>query len=205
MDLNLKALMEFNSANLTSPKDRDFFRATKYNLIDISEPLMIVFSQLETYYFAYALQNRTVLMKNGEIADIQELLIAKTTLNTVIDLLEEKIDIKHSLFSCEDEVYQVGKVSGRSFPLRKINNFEEVQTKLPLEGVKLDHRIPNKINLEKTLKILKKELQYQGNFMLSTNRIEKKMDVEVINNNWREILDNFSRKEMKPVKYEVEV
>jgi len=212
MKLNFKAVNEFNSQNMMDHKNKEIIRATKYNLIDISEPLMIAFEQLNTYYFVYALQNRTIAMKNGEIADVQELLIAQTTLKTIVDLLEEKIDISSSLFSCKDEVYRVGKVGNKVFPAKKIENFEQVDSKLPIKGVNLDKTLPNKTNLKKILKILKSELNYREKFLISDHKIDKKTNVRFstphkIDDYGEYVLSGITEKNsvVQMINYEVEV
>lgn len=123
----------------------------KYNiLLDISEPLLFSFNDSNDYYLVYVMQNRTVMLDNNK-ADIIELLIVNTTLLEINNLLSGLKTIKDCFIPLDNKsLYRFGKVSNKIFPKIKVNAIEEVEDRIPLDGVFLND-LPNKINIKKLL------------------------------------------------------
>lgn len=138
-------------------------------LLDISEPLMFVLNELNKYYFAYTLQNRTALLNNGTKADITELLIVNTSVSEIKMLIEGQLDIKAALSS--DDMYRVGKIGNKVFPKKYVNSIEEVENRIPEYGVRFDCTLPNKINLKKILHMIESEAKVYDSFAINEGRV----------------------------------
>lgn len=144
-------------------------------LLDISEPLMFTLNELNQYYLAYTLQNRTALLKNGTKADVVEVLIANTTISELKMLLEGEIDIKDMFLN--KNMSRIGKIGNKIFPRKDVNGIEEVENKIPKTGVRFDRTLPNKINVKKALRLIESEAKIYDSFAISE---EAKFQKEVI-------------------------
>lgn len=165
----------------------DWGVSNSYNghvLLDISEPLMFVLNELNNYYLAYTLQNRTLLLNNDTKADIVEVLIVNTSFHMIKMLLQGELDIKEALSS--DCMYRVGKVGDKVFPEKSVRHINEVEDRVPEYGVRLDSTVPNKVDLMKVLHMIessaevyepfsiKEKKVYRDNTRIETSKKEKK-------------------------------
>lgn len=138
-------------------------------LLDISEPLMFVLNELNNYYLAYTLQNRTLLLNNDTKADIVEVLIVNTSFTVIKSLLKGEMDIKDAL-SCDD-MYRVGKIGDKVFPKKYVGNINEVEDRVPEFGVRFDSTVPNKINLKKVLHMIESEAKIYEPFSINEKKV----------------------------------
>jgi hypothetical protein len=148
-------------------------------LLDISEPLMFVLNELNKYYLAYTLQNRTALLQNGAKADVVEVLIVNTSVRKIKMLLEGKMDIREALSG--ESMYRLGKIGNKIFPKKEIGNIHEVENKIPQVGVRFDNTLPNKINVKKALRSIESEEKIYASFSISERTVfrEEVIQMEV--------------------------
>lgn len=159
-------------------------------LLDISEPLMFVLNELNKYYLAYTLQNRTALLQNGDKADIVEVLIVNSSVAKIKMLLEGKMDIRDALSG--ENMYRIGKVGNKIFPKKYGNSNYEVQNKIPKTGVRFDSTLPNKINVKKALRLIESEAKFYDSFTISEGNVfnEEVIKIEVqTSSNVRDIFE----------------
>lgn len=138
-------------------------------LLDISEPLMFVLNELNNYYLAYTLQNRTLLLNNDTKADIVEVLIVNTSFPMIKKLLEGELDIKKALSS--DCMYRIGKIGDKVFPKKYVSHINEVEDRVPEYGVRLDGAVPNKINLMKVLHMIESSAKVYEPFSINEKKV----------------------------------
>ncbi len=119
-------------------------------VLDISEPLMFVLNQLDEYYLAYVMQHKTMFLNNKK-AEVSEVLISNTNFTEIQKLLTGKVAIKTSLIS-SDCTYRVGKIGSKVYSPKKVDSVAAIENKIPKEDVYFDEKLPNRVNLNDTLK-----------------------------------------------------
>lgn len=160
-------------------------------LLDISEPLMFVLNELDDYYLAYTLQNRTALLKNNTKADVVEMLIVSITISKIKHLLRGEMDIRDALSN--DCMYRIGKIGNRVFPKKYVSSIEQVESKVPKLGVRFDSSLPNKININKVLSALEADANFYAPYILSEENAKVKKSIHYNTNesiNFVEILES---------------
>ncbi|AMA64522.1 hypothetical protein AAF454_13725 [Kurthia gibsonii] len=161
-----------------------------HTLLDISEPLMFVLNELDKYYLAYTLQNRTAFLNNGARADVIELLIVSTSVSKIKMLLEGQMDIKDALSS--EVMYRMGKIGNKIFPKKYVYSVDQVENKIPKLGVRFDCSLPNKINIKKTLSLIEADARFYDSFAINDTNILKKDHIHIKLENtsdFRSVLD----------------
>lgn len=132
---------EITMFNFLERKEQD--SASFYPLLEIGDIRMFMLQDNQDTYIAYVLQDR-VIRKRGKKLQIKELLIGNTDYSTVLDLIDEKIDIRKALVS--DDVYRIGQVGSKIFDKKEVLSLEEIKEKIPKNGVKLNGDILNSID-----------------------------------------------------------
>ena len=160
-------------------------------LLDISEPLMFLLNELDNYYLAYTLQNRTALLKNNTKADVVEMLIVGTSIPKIKLLLEGQIDIRVALSN--ENKYRLGKVGNRLFPKKYVSGIEQVESKVPKIGVRFDASLPNKINLKKVLSLLEADAKFYAPYILSEENSKVKKSIHYNTNKSVEYIEIIER------------
>lgn len=167
--MNLEKKIENIFGNMSNLETLNSYNCR--TLLDISEPLMFAINELNKYYLAYTLQNRTALLKNGNKADVVEVLIVNTSISEIKRLLEGQMDIRDAL-SCGD-MYRMGKVGNKVFPRKNVKSFEEIENKIPKIGVRFDRELPNKVNIRKALRLIESEAKIYDSFAISESTFKE--------------------------------
>ena len=95
-----------------------------YPLLEIGDIRMFMLADVQDIYIAYVLQDR-VLRKQGRKLQIKELLIGRSDYSTILDLIDEKVDICHALIGDDiikdiDNVYRIGQIGNKVFDKKGI-------------------------------------------------------------------------------------
>lgn len=134
-------------------KETQELEAYNYNVVlDISEPLLFILRQLDDYYLAYIMQNRTVKY-HGKTTDIEEVLFVDTDMEEIRDLLNAKKSIKNVLYK-KNRSSRIGRIGPKLYPQKVVEDIKSIENKIPREYVYLDEKLPNKVNVNKVLKHL---------------------------------------------------
>ncbi|WP_089607922.1 hypothetical protein [Bacillus cereus] len=139
-------------------ENSSYFEGCTYRpLLDISEPIMFLLNELNDYYLAYVLQNRTAILNNGLKADIVEVLIVSTSISDIKLMLVGEMDLHHILTN--GNKVRIGKVGHKLFPPKMVEELTYIKDKIPREGITMGGALPNKVNIKKELMWIEAEMK----------------------------------------------
>lgn len=106
----------------------------KLPLLAVDEPIFGIITYLNNIYVFYVMQDRT-LLKNKQLINIKELLIAKPD----IENLDKVIDGEISIYDFFSESYKckIGKIANKIFVPTVVRNMSEISPKLVSEDLYL--------------------------------------------------------------------
>ena len=106
----------------------------KMPLLALNEPIFGIVAYLDNIYAFYVMQAR-MLLKNKQLVNIKELLIAKPD----IENLDKVIDGEISIYDFFSESYKcrIGKIANKTFAPTVVRNMAEVSPKLVSEDLYL--------------------------------------------------------------------
>ena len=106
----------------------------KLPLLAVDEPIFGIITYLNNIYVFYVMQDRT-LLKNKQLINIKELLIAKPD----IENLDKVIDGEISIYDFFSESYKckIGKIANKIFAPTVVRNMSEISPKLVSENLYL--------------------------------------------------------------------
>ena len=106
----------------------------KLPLLVVDEPIFGIVTYLDNVYTFYVMQDRT-LLKNKQLINIKELLIAKPD----IENLDKVIDGEISIYDFFSESYKckIGKIANKIFAPTVVRNMSEISPKLVSEDLYL--------------------------------------------------------------------
>lgn len=148
-------MREVTIFNYLEPKEQD--SSSFYPLLEIGDIRMFMYTSDQDLYIVYVLQDR-ILRKQGKKLSIKELLISTSDYSTILDLIDEKIDIRRALDV--DGAYRIGQIGNKIFEKKLVNSLEEIQEKIPDRGVKLNGDIFNSINTSLVRQRVKNRQEY---------------------------------------------
>lgn len=103
-------------------------------LLAIEEPIFGIVTYLDKIYTFYVMQDRT-LLKNKQLINIKELLIAKPDIKTLDKVIDGEISIYD--FLSESHKYRIGKIANKIFAPTVVRNMSEISPKLVSEDLYL--------------------------------------------------------------------
>ena len=106
----------------------------KMPLLVIEEPIFGIVTYLDKIYTFYVMQDRT-LLKNKQLINIKELLIAKPDIENLDKVIDGEISI-YDFFS-ESHKYRIGKIVNKIFAPTVVRNMSEISPKLVSEDLYL--------------------------------------------------------------------
>lgn len=106
----------------------------KLPLLAVDEPIFGIITYLNNIYVFYVMQDRT-LLKNKQLINIKELLIAKSD----IENLDKVIDGEISIYDFFSESYKckIGKIADKMFAPTVVRDMAEISPKLVSEDLYL--------------------------------------------------------------------
>ena len=106
----------------------------KLPLLAVDEPIFGIITYLNNIYVFYVMQDRT-LLKNKQLINIKELLIAKPD----IENLDKVIDGEISIYDFFSESYKckIGKIANKIFAPTVVRNMSEISPKIVSENLYL--------------------------------------------------------------------
>ena len=106
----------------------------KMSLLVIDEPIFGIVTYLDNVYTFYVMQDRT-LLKNKQLINIKELLIAKPD----IENLDKVIDGKISIYDFFSKSYKcrIGKIANKMFASTIVKDMAEISSKIVSEELRL--------------------------------------------------------------------
>lgn len=106
----------------------------KLQLLAVDEPIFGIITYLNNIYVFYVMQDR-MLLKNKQLINIKELLIAKPD----IENLDKVIDGEISIYDFFSESYKckIGKIANKIFAPTVVRNMSEISPKLVSEDLYL--------------------------------------------------------------------
>ena len=106
----------------------------KLPLLAVDKPIFGIVTYLDKIYTFYVMQDRT-LLKNKQLINIKELLIAKPD----IENLDKVIDGEISIYDFFSESYKckIGKIANKIFAPTVVRNMSEISPKLVSEDLYL--------------------------------------------------------------------
>lgn len=106
----------------------------KLPLLAVDEPIFGIITYLNNIYVFYVMQDRT-LLKNKQLINIKELLIAKPD----IENLDKVIDGEISIYDFFSESYKckIGKIADKMFAPTVVRDMAEISPKLVSEDLYL--------------------------------------------------------------------
>ena len=106
----------------------------KMPLLALNEPIFGIVAYLDNIYAFYVMQAR-MLLKNKQLVNIKELLIAKPDIENLDKVIDGEISI-YDFFS-ESYKYRIGKIANKTFAPTVVRNMAEVSPKLVSEDLYL--------------------------------------------------------------------
>ena len=106
----------------------------KLPLLAVDEPIFGIITYLNNIYVFYVMQDRT-LLKNKQLINIKELLIAKPDIENLDKVIDGEISI-YDFFS-ESHKYRIGKIANKIFAPTVVRNMSEISPKLVSEDLYL--------------------------------------------------------------------
>lgn len=106
----------------------------KLPLLVVDEPIFGIITYLNNIYVFYVMQDRT-LLKNKQLINIKELLIAKPDIENLDKVIDGEISI-YDFFS-ESHKYRIGKIANKIFAPTVVRNMSEISPKLVSEDLYL--------------------------------------------------------------------
>lgn len=106
----------------------------KLPLLAVDEPIFGIVTYLDKTYTFYVMQDRT-LLKNKQLINIKELLIAKPDIENLDKVIDGEISI-YDFFS-ESHKYRIGKIANKIFAPTVVRNMSEIPPKLVSEDLYL--------------------------------------------------------------------
>lgn len=106
----------------------------KLPLLAVDEPIFGIVTYLDKTYTFYVMQDRT-LLKNKQLINIKELLIAKPDIKNLDKVIDGEISI-YDFFS-ESHKYRIGKIANKIFTPTVVRNMSEISPKLVSEDLYL--------------------------------------------------------------------
>ncbi|GAB6439403.1 hypothetical protein bcgnr5369_00320 [Bacillus cereus] len=114
----------------------------KLNIIlDISQPIILELNNDDEKYLIYVLRDYSKVNDDRIIA-VQELLFSKANDDIVSKLIKSEISI-YDAFLTSHEIWRVGRVGGKIFPRKILENIRDIEDRFPIQDLKLKD-IPNK-------------------------------------------------------------
>ena len=106
----------------------------KLPLLAVDKPIFGIVTYLDNVYTFYVMQDRT-LLKNKQLINIKELLIAKPD----IENLDKVIDGEISIYDFFSESYKckIGKIANKIFAPTVVRNMSEISPKIVSENLYL--------------------------------------------------------------------
>lgn len=106
----------------------------KLQLLAVDEPIFGIITYLNNIYVFYVMQDR-MLLKNKQLINIKELLIAKPDIENLDKVIDGEISI-YDFFS-ESHKYRIGKIANKIFAPTVVRNMSEISPKLVSEDLYL--------------------------------------------------------------------
>lgn len=106
----------------------------KLPLLVVDEPIFGIVTYLDKTYTFYVMQDRT-LLKNKQLINIKELLIAKSDIENLDKVIDGEISIYD--FLSESHKYRIGKIANKTFAPTVVRNMPEISPKLVSENLYL--------------------------------------------------------------------
>lgn len=106
----------------------------KLPLLAVDKPIFGIVTYLDNVYTFYVMQDRT-LLKNKQLINIKELLIAKPDIENLDKVIDGEISI-YDFFS-ESHKYRIGKIANKIFAPTVVRNMSEISPKLVSEDLYL--------------------------------------------------------------------
>lgn len=106
----------------------------KLPLLVVDEPIFGIVTYLDKTYTFYVMQDRT-LLKNKQLINIKELLIAKSDIENLDKVIDGEISIYN--FLSESHKYRIGKIANKIFAPTVVRNMSEISPKLVSENLYL--------------------------------------------------------------------
>ena len=103
-------------------------------LLAIEEPIFGIVTYLDKIYTFYVMQDRT-LLKNKQLVNIKELLIAKPDIENLDKVIDGEISI-YDFFS-ESHKYRIGKIANKIFSPTVVRDMAKISPKLVSEDLYL--------------------------------------------------------------------
>lgn len=104
----------------------------KLPLLAVDEPIFGIVTYLDKTYTFYVMQDRT-LLRNKQLINIKELLIAKPDIENLDKVIDGEISI-YDFFS-ESHKYRIGKIANKIFAPTVVRNMSEISPKLVSEDL----------------------------------------------------------------------
>jgi hypothetical protein len=106
----------------------------KLPLLAVDKPIFGIVTYLDNVYTFYVMQDRT-LLKNKQLINIKELLIAKPDIENLDKVIDGEISI-YDFFS-ESHKYRIGKIANKIFAPTVVRDMAEISPKLVSEDLYL--------------------------------------------------------------------
>lgn len=120
-------------------------------LITLSQNLLFFIDLGKNKFcLCYVLQDRHLLMSNNKSAHIKEILIAMTSKQELVSLINQDTSIYDTL-NKNKEKYLIGKIADKIFPSYKIKDLNKIKDMIPDKNYFLELNDETKLNLKNIL------------------------------------------------------
>ncbi|MCU7667661.1 hypothetical protein [Bacillus thuringiensis] len=110
-------------------------------ILNISQPIILELNNNDEKYLIYVLRDYSKVNDDRVIA-VQELLFSKANDDIVSKLIKSEISI-YDAFLTSHEIWRVGRVGGKIFPRKTLENIRDIEDRFPIQDLKLKD-IPNR-------------------------------------------------------------
>ena len=118
-------------------------------LLYIADPLLYLLQTKDKFYLMYTLEDRCITVNNVPKFKLN-VLLTETSINNVINMLENKVDVQSTIFN--ETSKSRFRINSGEYGEKKVS-FSDIEKNIPISDVFLnDPDIPNFIDLDKVLK-----------------------------------------------------
>lgn len=133
-------------------QELNIYKPKLYPILDVAEPLLIAMNDKGSWYLIYLLQHRRIRTKDKKQAQVLEILVSSSDIETIKSVALGKYPIRNALLS--NEVYRIGKISNKIYKKTLVEDESCIGDKIPVKDLRLEPLIPNRVDVHELVREL---------------------------------------------------